>query len=80
MATDAAELVHAAERGHIDPVLDNDVAGQPHAVAQDDVVADLAIVRHVGVGHQQVVAADRGHQAAAGGARWMVTNSRMRLR
>jgi hypothetical protein len=43
---------------HVDPILDDDVAGQPHAVAQDDVVADLAIVRHVGVGHEQVIAAD----------------------
>ena len=36
-----------------------------HAVAEDHVVADVDVVRHVGVGHQQVVAADGGDQAAA---------------
>ena len=42
-----------------------DVAGEPDAVAENDVVADADIVRHVRVGHQQVVAADAGEQAAA---------------
>jgi hypothetical protein len=35
------------------------------AVAEDGVVADGAVVRDVGVGHQQVVVADAGHAAAA---------------
>ena len=35
------------------------------AVAEDDVIADADVVRHVRVGHQQVVAADAGEQAAA---------------
>ena len=45
--------------------LDGDVAGERDAVAQDDVVADADVVRDVGVGHQQVVVADAGDQAAA---------------
>ena len=36
-----------------------------HAVAEDHVVADAHVVRHVRVGHQQVVVADGGDQAAA---------------
>ena len=62
---DPAELVYPAERADVHPILDDDVAGEPDAVAQDHVVADADIVRHVRVRHQQVVAADAGDQAAA---------------
>ncbi len=68
MAPDAAELMHAAVGADVHPIVDGHVAGERHAVAQNDVIADAAIVRHVGVGHQQVVAADAGDQAAARGA------------
>ena len=62
---DAAELVHAGERADVRPVVDDDVAGEPDAVAENHVVADANVVRHVRVGHQEAVAADAGDQAAA---------------
>src|ERR1039458_7746568 len=68
MAADAAELVHAAVWADIHPVFDGYMTRQSHAVADDDVVADAYVVGHVGVGHQQVIAAYGGQQAAAFGA------------
>src|SRR5262249_44815736 len=49
------------------PILDDDVPRQPHAVAEDYVVADPDVVCDVAVGHQQVVAADAGEGAATSG-------------
>ena len=42
-----------------------DVTGQRRGVAEDRVVADVAVVRDVRVGHQQVAVADAGQPAAA---------------
>ena len=36
------------------------VAAQQRAIGDHDVAAQLAIVRHVAAGHQEIVAADRG--------------------
>ena len=49
-------------------VLDDHVAGERGAVAEDRLVADMAVVRHVRVGHEQVVIADARQPAAAGRA------------
>ena len=68
MAADAAELMHAGEGADVGPIADGDVAGEGDAVGQDDVIADADVVGDVGVGHEQVVAADGGEQAAALGA------------
>ena len=62
---DAAELVDADEGADLGPIADGDVAGERDAVGQDDVIADADVVRDVRVGHEQVVAADGGEQAAA---------------
>ena len=48
---DAAKLVHAAVRADIRPVLHLHVAGQADAVAENHVIADAAIVRHMRIGH-----------------------------
>ena len=45
-----------------------DVPGERGAVGEDHAVAHLAVVRDVGVGHEQVVVADAGDAAALGGA------------
>src|SRR4029079_8536609 len=66
--SDPAELVDSAEGADVRPVLDDDMARKPHAVAQDHVVTDADVVSDVGVDHQQVVIADAGDQAAALGA------------
>src|SRR5262245_16138141 len=68
MVADAAELMHAhvgAERGLIAYC---DVPGERRAVGEHVAGSDYAIVRDVGLGHEQVVVADRGQRAAARGA------------
>ena len=47
-------------------VCDDDMPGQLDAVAQRDLVADLAVVRHVRIGHEPVVVADAGHARCCG--------------
>ena len=68
VASDAAELMDADEGADVGPIADGDVAGEGDAVGQDDVIADADVVGDVGVGHQQVVAADGGEQSSALGA------------
>ena len=65
---DAAELVHAGGGADHRPVPHRHVPAQRDGVGQHHVIADVHIVRHVRVGHQQVVVADAGDQAAALGA------------
>ena len=43
-------------------------SGEGDAVGHDDVIADVHVVGDVGVGHEQVVAADDGEQSSALGA------------
>ena len=45
-------------------VVDADVPGERGAVGHDHVVADRAVVRDVGVGHEEAVAADARQPAA----------------
>ncbi len=59
MAAHPAELMHAGERAHPRPILDGDVPGKRGRVPRMTLIAHAHIVRHVRVGHQQVVAADR---------------------
>ena len=68
MAADAAELVDARAGADVHVVFDIDVAAERRHVAEDGVVADVAVVRHVHVGHEDVVIADARDAAAARGA------------
>ena len=43
------------------PIVKMDVSPQEDSVDEDDVVVETAIVRHVAVGHEQVVAPDSRH-------------------
>ena len=52
---DAAELMDRAERADRGEVADLDVAGQRGVVGEDRVRADVAVVRDVRVGHEEVV-------------------------
>ena len=54
----AAELVYAGVAAKNRMVLNRDVASQQHAVGQDGVIADHAVVRDVGSRHDPVVVAD----------------------
>ena len=58
MRADLAELVHAGEAAHDHPVAELHVPAERGVVGHHDVVAELAVVRHVRVGHEQVVVAD----------------------
>ncbi len=49
-------------------VLDRDVTAERRMRAEDRVVADVAVVRHVNVGHEHVAIANPGDAAAAGRA------------
>ena len=53
--SNAAKLMHAAERLNHRPILDDHVAGERDGVSQLRVIADLGVVRHMHVGHQQIV-------------------------
>ena len=68
VAADAAELVDRGAGADVREVLDTDVAAERRVRPEDRVAADVAVVRHVHVGHEQVVVADRRLAAAAGGA------------
>ncbi|MNR10881.1 hypothetical protein D3C85_1271540 [compost metagenome] len=63
-----AELVHAGKAAQDHPVTDVHVAGQRRVVGEDGVVADLAVVRQMDIGHDPVVVADAGHAAILRGA------------
>src|SRR5262249_51496725 len=68
MRTDLHKLVHGREPTEYDPVSDFDVPGQCRAVGEHDFVANDAIVRHMRIGHEQVVVADAGHAGAVNGS------------
>ena len=68
VSTDANEVMHRTQRAHHRPLPDRDVTSQGRGVGQNHVIADVAIVRDVGVGHDQRVAADPSQPAAFDGA------------
>lgn len=49
------ELVHEAIAGDERAIVYLDMAAKQRAVGDDDVVADVAVVRDVGVGHEEIV-------------------------
>ncbi len=65
IAADAAELVHGRKGADGGEIFHGDVAGQSGAVGENGLVADVAIMRDVRVGHEQAAAADGGGAAAA---------------
>src|SRR4029453_3921821 len=56
------------EAGEDRVVLDGDVPRERHAVREDDVITDAAVVAPVAVIHEEIVAADRGRETAAQGS------------
>ena len=52
------EVVHRAQRPYAGPVFHGYVPAERGCVGHDDVTPNLAIVRNVGIGHDQVVVAD----------------------
>ncbi len=54
---DDAELMYCSHAADDDEIIQRHVTGQRRVVGQDAAVAKRTIVRHVGVDHQQVIAA-----------------------
>src|SRR5262249_29243822 len=65
MPSNAAELMHARAGADVDEILDRDMAAGGGHVADDRVVADVAVVGDVDVAHEQVAITDSGHAATA---------------
>jgi hypothetical protein len=65
---DAAELVHAGVGADRREILDVHVAAERRRVAENRMAPHVTVVRHVRVGHEQVVIPDGRRPAAAGGA------------
>src|SRR5687767_3907367 len=68
VAPHPAELVHRGEGRDRGVVVDLHVSGERGIVGEDRTVPYLAVVGHVGVGHEEVVAADAGDPASLGRA------------
>src|SRR5205085_1794339 len=78
--SDAAELVDGRSRADVRVVLDGDVAAERRMRTENRVVADVAVVGHMDVGHEDVAIADAGRPAAAArgstsAAGWMAVRS-----
>ena len=65
MLPDPAELVDRRAGADVGEVLDRHVAAQRRMRPKMTSLADVAVVRDVHVGHEDVAVADRGHAAAA---------------
>ena len=66
--TDVNELVNAQTATHHRTVFDHHVARHLNGIGHHDVVAEIAVVAQMAIGHQQVAVADAGHLALFGGA------------
>ena len=60
MRPNAHKVVNGAESADCGPLLDDNVASKRRCIRQDDVISDNAIVRNVGISHDQRVAAHAG--------------------
>src|SRR3989338_3081499 len=58
---DFDELMHSGKPAQYRIVADRHMAGQLRAIGENDVIAHLAIVRHVNISHDPVVVADARH-------------------
>ena len=66
--SDAAELMHRRQAGNDGVIFDSDVPGEADGIGEDDVVAELAVMRDVRVAEQQIVRADARRQILMGAA------------
>src|SRR5215510_10267557 len=65
MVADAAELMRAHESGERRMIADRNMSCQRRVVGEYIARSDYAIVRDVGLGHKQILVADRSQRAAA---------------
>src|SRR5207248_3242195 len=67
VGADPAKLMNTAVSTHHGIVLNIYVPGQRRSVSHDHVVANVAVVCDVNIGHQQIMTADAGYTPAAFG-------------
>src|SRR5690606_4825938 len=67
MSTDPSELMHSRTAAENDTILDLHMAGQQHRIGQDDVIAEMAVMRNMRASQEKVVAADQRAPATADG-------------
>src|SRR6185369_17994660 len=65
---DATKLVHTGIRADVRAILDDYMTRERGRISHDDAVANYAVVRDVGLGHDQAIVADLREHAAAGSA------------
>ena len=65
VGTDMAELVHCGKAADDRKVVHAYMPAESGSVGHDDVIAELAVMGDVRVGHAQVAAADTGNAASA---------------
>src|SRR5690606_20925995 len=65
---DAYKLAYRRQAAQDRPVADMDMAGQLHAIGNDGMVAHLAIMGDMHIGHDPVVVAEPRHAYVLGGA------------
>ena len=58
VSSDAHELMRCGLSAENGVVADNDMTAQSHIIGQNHVAADLTVVRHMGIGHKEIAAAD----------------------
>ena len=81
VGADANPLMHSGKPAENGVILNRDVARERCVVDEDDMITDLAIVRHVSAGKKEAVAADAGDMAATLSAaihRHVFSDGRMR--
>ena len=69
MGADASKLVQRRAATHDDEIADARMAGKHHIVREDDIVANVAVMGHMGIGQQCAAMANHSPQAATLGAR-----------
>ena len=68
MVADASVLVDCGKAAEYHPVADMDMPGKGRVVGKDAVIAHAAVMRHMGVDHEQVPRADPGDALVLYGA------------
>jgi hypothetical protein len=60
MGTDMAKLMYGGKTTQDSVITHMYVSGQGRIVGQDHMIADHAVVRHMSIGHEQIMTADTG--------------------
>jgi len=68
MSADAAKLVHQRKAAQNSVVTNRHVTGQAGAIGENRSIADLAVMRQMAIGHDEIVMAEPRHTTARHGS------------